>query len=70
MQTAQASYHRLCYLGCLKGPEGLLFKGGIDVDLEVDVDIDSYLGCLEELSKLVQFNGIAAVMVLSLLILK
>ena len=44
----------------------------IAVDVEVDVIIDRYLGCLEGASKSVQvpLNGIEAVMVLTLIILK
>ena len=44
----------------------------IHVDVEVDVDIDSYFGSLKEVSKsvLVPFNGIEAVVVLTLIILK
>ena len=40
--------------------------------MEVDVDIDRFLGCLKGLSKSVQvlFNGIAAVVVLTFKILK
>ena len=43
-----------------------------DVDVEVNVDMDRYSGCLTGVSKSVQvkFNGKEAVMVLSLMILK
>ena len=44
----------------------------MDIDVEVDVGIDSYVGCLKEVSKLVQvlLNGKEAVMVLTLIILQ
>ena len=47
------------------------FKGDIDMDVEVDVDIDTYFGCLEGFSMFVEvlFNGIDAVMVLTLITL-
>ena len=42
------------------------------MDIEIDVDIDSCFGCLESVSKSVQvlFNGVEAVMVLTLISLK
>ena len=44
----------------------------MDVDVEVDVDLDRYFGSLKEASKSVQvlFNGIEAVLVLTLILLK
>ena len=53
-------------LGCLVGPP---FQGDIDMDVEVDVDIDWYFGSLKGGSKSVQvlFNGIEAVVVLTLI---
>ena len=52
--------------GSLKGDKD------IDVEVEVGVDIDWYFGCLKEASKSIQvlLNGIDAVMVLTLIILK
>ena len=43
----------------------------MDVAVKVDVDIDSYFGCLKGLSKSVQvlLTGIKAVMVLTLILL-
>ena len=44
----------------------------MDADVEVDVDIDRHFGCLKEVSKSVQvlLNGLEAVLVLTLIILK
>ena len=44
----------------------------MDVDVEIDVDIDRCFGCLKEVAKSVQvlFDGIEAVMVLTLIIPK
>ena len=44
----------------------------IDIDVVVDVDVDSYFGCVKEVSKSVQvlFNGLEAVMELTLIGLK
>ena len=46
------------------------FKG--DIDVEVEVDIDTYFGSLKEVSKSMQvlLSGIEAVMVLTLAVLK
>ena len=58
-------------MGCLKGPEGLL-KGDMDINVEVDVEIGRYFGCLKAGSKSVQvlLNGIEAVMEPTQIILK
>ena len=47
-------------------------KGPLKGDVEVDVDTDSYVGCLKGVSKSVQilFSGIEAVVVLTLIILE
>ena len=44
----------------------------MDVDVQVDVNIDRYCGCLQVVSKSVQvlLDGIEAVMELTLMILK
>ena len=44
----------------------------MDIEVEADVDMDSYFGCLKGASKSVQvpLNGMEAVMVLTLMILK
>ena len=49
-----------------------MFKNKKVIDVEVDVDIDRYVGCLKGVSKSVQLlsNGIEAVIVLTLIILK
>ena len=49
-----------------------LERGYIDTSVEVDVDIDSYFGCFRGglKSVCVLFNGIEAVMVLTLIVLK
>ena len=53
-------------LGSIKG----LLQRDVDMDVEVDSDVDSYFGSLKRVSKSVQvlFNGIEAVMVLTLMI--
>ena len=46
-----------------------LFKG--DIDIDIDKEIDSYFGCLEQASQSVQvlLNRIRAVLVLTLIVL-
>ena len=60
-------------LAAKRDPKGS-FKGEIDmdIDVEVDVDIDRYFGSLKGVSKSVQvlLNGIEAVVVLTVMILK
>ena len=48
------------------------FKGGIETELEVDVDIDWYFGCLKEFHSHFKYclTVIAALMVLILMVLK
>ena len=48
------------------------FKGDVGIDVYVDVDIDRYFRCLKFVAKSVQvmFDGIEALMVLTLILLK